>query len=160
MNRTFKEIVQWLAIGILSGVVLAGFLWPFQALWNVKAYNLLFDVSYIPFLNELPPRWLAQGAFHFGTCVCSLAILYYLLSSFGKELKLLWYIGVVGVGSSSLYFLTLLGQDTPPITDIAAWVLWTIGHVLFSLTGWFFIRKWVGPNPAYHHNQYPTRRAW
>lgn len=148
MNSYLKEIVQWLGIGILSGIVLAGFLWPFQDLWNIKAYNLLFDVSYIPFLKELGPQWLARSAFHFGTCVCSLTILYYLLSAFGNELKLLWYIGVVGAGSSTLYFLTLLAHNTPPITDIAAWMLWTMGHVLFSVTGWFFIRRWIGPNPA------------
>lgn len=148
MPQPFKEIAQWLAIGILSGIVLAGFLFPAQWLWDVKAYNLLFDVSYIPGLNTLEPRWLARAAFHFGTCICSLTMLYYLLCDVGKEMQLRAYILVVGIGSSALYFLTLLGEDTPPITDALSWVLWTVGHVLFSVTGWFLIVRWIGEGPA------------
>lgn len=145
MKFSFIKVAQWFAIGIICGVVLAVFLWPFQKLWDVKAFNLLFDVSYIPLVNKTGPRWLARGGFHFGTCICSLVILYHLLSGIKKELNLAWYIGVIGVGSSTLYLLTLLAHNTPPVTDIAAWILWTVGHLLFSVTGWFLIRRWIGP---------------
>lgn|SRR5690554_1512595 len=138
------KAVLWILIGLISGLVLAIFLKIPQLLWQVDAYNLLFEVSYIPLLNQMRPVWLIQGIFHFATCIFSLCILYYLLAYFKKEMQLVYYIVIVGIGSTLLYFLTLLPDNTPPITDYVAWSFWTIGHVLFSLTGWYLIREWIG----------------
>ena len=139
-----KKAGLWIIIGLISGIILALFLKIPQLLWGIKAYNLLFEVGYIPFLNQLQPVWLIQGFFHFATCIFSLAILYYLLTYYNKETHLLSYIIIIGVGSTSLYFLTLLAENTPPITDYIAWLFWTLGHILFSITGWYLIQKWVG----------------
>ena len=143
-----RKAVLWILIGLISGLVLALFMKIPQLLWQVHAYNLLFEVSYIPLLNQMRPVWLIQGIFHFATCIFSLSILYYLLSYFKKETQLAYYIAIVGIGSTLLYFLTLLADNTPPITDYVAWLFWTIGHVLFSLTGWYLIRKWFGERPV------------
>lgn len=139
-----KRPTLWIVIGLISGVVLALFLKIPQLLWDIKAYNLLFEVGYIPWLSQMRPIWLIQGVFHFATCIFSLSILYYVLAFFKKETHLLSYIIIIGVGSTLLYFLTLLSENTPPINDYAAWLFWILGHVLFSLTGWYLIRKWVG----------------
>lgn len=141
-----KKAGLWILIGCISGVVLALFMKIPQLLWGVTAYNLLFEVSYIPVAKQLRPVWLIQGIFHFSTCIFSLAILYNILAYFRKETRLIYYIVIVGVGSSVLYFLTLLPDNTPPITDPVAWMLWSAGHVLFSVTGWYLIRKWIGPS--------------
>lgn len=143
-----KEAVLWILIGLISGIVLAAFMKIPQVLWGIKAYNLLFEVSYIPVAKQLRPVWVIQGIFHFSTCIFSLSILYYILAYFQKELRLIYYIVIVGVGSSVLYFLTLFPDNTPSITDPVAWVLWSIGHVLFSITGWVLIRTWIGPRSA------------
>lgn len=139
-----KKAVLWILIGLISGLVLALFLKIPQLLWQVYAYNLLFEVSYIPLLNQMRPVLMIQGVFHFATCIFSLSILYYLLSYFKKETQLVYYIVIIGIGSTLLYFLTLLADNTPPISDYVAWLFWILGHVLFSLTGWYFIRKWIG----------------
>lgn len=139
-----RKVVRWILIGLISGLVLALFLKTPQLLWQIQAYNLLFEVSYIPLLNQMNPVWLIQGVFHFATCIFSLSILYYLLSYFKKETQLVYYIVIVGIGSTLLYFLTLLADNTPLITDYVAWLFWILGHILFSLTGWFLIRKWIG----------------
>ena len=143
-----KNALLWITIGLISGVVLAVFLVIPQILWEVKAYNLLFEVSYIPLLNKMRPVWLIQGVFHFTTCVFSLCILYYLLAYFKKETYLWFYITIIGIGSSLLFFLTLLAENTPPITDYVAWLFWTLGHVLFSITGWYLIQLWIGQSPS------------
>lgn len=139
-----KKAVLWILIGLISGLVLALFLKIPQLLWQVYAYNLLFEVSYIPLLNQMRPVLMIQGVFHFATCIFSLSILYYLLSYFKKETQLVYYIVIIGIGSTLLYFLTLLADNTPPISDYVAWLFWILGHVLFSLTGWYLIRKWIG----------------
>src|SRR5690625_6150438 len=81
LNKKYKRMknaLLWITIGLISGVVLAVFLIIPQILWEVKAYNLLFEVSYIPWLNKMHPVWLIQGIFHFTTCIFSLCVLYYL----------------------------------------------------------------------------------
>lgn len=138
MNATLR----WIAIGLLSGTVLAVALKIPQLLWDIPAYNLLFDVSYIPIANAVRPEWIPRSIFHFTTCICSLAILYQLLHLIDKAHDLLWYTLVIGLGSTALYFLTLLGHNTPQITDTASWIWWTLGHVLFSITGWYLIGQW------------------
>lgn len=140
-----KKTLLFILIGMLSGLILAVAMKIPQLVWEVNAYNLLFDVSYIPFLNQLHPKWLIQGIFHFSTCIISLWILYYLLSLFRKETHLIAYILMIGVGSSMLFALTLLATNTPAITDFTAWIVWVSGHVLFGLSGWYFIQKWIGP---------------
>jgi len=106
---------------MISGIVLALFLKIPQYFWDVHAYNLLFEVSYIPYINQLRPQWLIRGIFHFSTCIFSLIILYHILKYFKKETYLLAYILIIGIGSTLLYFLTLFPDNTPPITDYTAW---------------------------------------
>lgn len=144
-----KRIALWMLIGSISGIVLALFMKVPQLIWGDKAYNLLFDVSYVPILKEINPVWLARGIFHFTTCILSLSILYRILCLFNRERSLTFYAVVIGVGSSILFFLTLLAENTPAITDYEAWAFWTIGHILFSWTGWYLIQKWiVKQNPS------------
>lgn len=140
-----RNSILWSLIGMISGIVLALFLKIPQYFWDVHAYNLLFEVSYIPYINQLRPQWLIRGVFHFSTCIFSLIILYHILKYFKKETYLLAYILIIGIGSTLLYFLTLFPDNTPPITDYTAWFFWTTGHILFSLTGWYLIQKWMEP---------------
>lgn len=139
-----KKAALFILIGIISGIILALFLKIPELLWNIEAYNLLFEVSYIPILNQLHPVWLIEGLFHFVTCISSLWILYYLLAYFKRETQLSTYILVIGIGSALLYFLTIFPYNTPSITDYTAWIFWVLGHGLFSLTGWYLIQKWIG----------------
>ncbi len=138
-----KEIGKLMGIGMVSGTVLALFLKLIQFLTGNKAYRLLFDVSYIPFLKNLKPVWLARGIFHFGTCIGSIIVLYELLSPFKWQKNMSSYLLIIGVGSTALFFLTLLAEDTPAITDFYAWTYWVLGHLLFSWTTVILIQKYV-----------------
>src|SRR5690625_7123914 len=89
------------------------------------------------------PVWLIQGIFHFTTCIFSLCILYYLLAYFKKETYLWLYITIIGIGCSLLFLLTLLAENTPPITDYVACLFCPLGHVLFSFTGWYLIKYFI-----------------
>lgn len=130
-------------IGIVSGIVLALFLRIIQQLTGSKAYHLLFDVSYIPFLKSLRPVWLAEGIFHFCTCMGSIIALYFLLCIKGWEQNITAYLVAIGAGSAALYPLTLLAHHTPALQDYASWFYWILGHALFGITTVLLIRKWI-----------------
>lgn len=138
-----KKSAILISIGIFSGIVLALFLKITQLLTGNQVYYLLFDTEYIPVLQNLRPIWFIETAFHFTTCIISIAVLYKLLSFFNWEKNILIYILVFGVGSAILYFLTIFSEKSPPVTNISAWIYWTIGHLLFSITAGVLIKKWI-----------------
>src|SRR5699024_12260389 len=99
---------------------------------------MLFDVSYIPILNTWKPVWLIEVLFHFGTCIVSITMLYYVLTFFHLEKSMPVNIIVIGVGSSILYFLTELSNKTTSVTDIDSWIYCVFSLLLFSLTACAF----------------------
>lgn len=140
-----RSATTFISIGMISGIILALFLKIIELTTGNIVYHLLFDVSYIPILNTWKPVWLIEVLFHFGTCIVSITMLYYVLTFFHLEKSMPVYIIVIGVGSSILYFLTELSNKTPSVTDIGAWIYWVIGHLLFSLTACALIKVWL-PN--------------
>lgn len=84
-----KKLATLTGIGIISGIVLALFLKIIKSTTGNNVYDLLFDTSYIPVLNELSPTWLIESVFHFTTCILSIIVLYYVLRFFHMEKKLL-----------------------------------------------------------------------
>lgn len=130
-------------IGMLSGIVLAIFLKAIEILTGNTVYYLLFHVDYVPVLRSLRPVSAVELCFHFGTCIISVIVLYYLLKQWKLEKSALAYLLVIGLGSGCLFFLTELSEHTPPVTDIVAWSAWVAGHALFSLTAGILIKKWL-----------------
>lgn len=138
-----KKLGIFIAIGMISGIVLASFLKMIEIATGNNVYYLLFDTSYIPIIQNLQPTWLIETIFHFATCIISIYALYHILLSFHLEKSAIAYIVIFGLGSSLLYFLTMLSTKTPPITNIAALIYWTLGHILFSVTAVALIKSWV-----------------
>lgn len=143
MNRILKKTAILLVIGIISGIVLALFLKLIQILTNSTAFVLLFEVGYIPFLNELKPIWLAETIFHFSTSSLSIIVLYWLLSLKQMERNIWAYIALICAGSTALFLLTIFSDKTPAVTDYPALVYWVGAHFLFAGTAGLLIRKWV-----------------
>lgn len=138
-----KKVNIFIGIGIISGIILAGFLKIIELLTGNEVYYLLFDTSYIPLIKTFHPTWLIETIFHFATCMISIYALYHILQPFHLEKSAIAYIVIFGFGSSILYFLTIFSTKTPPITNLEALMYWTIGHILFSLTAVGLIRGWV-----------------
>lgn len=146
MSRTMiplKKIFRLMLIGIISGIVLALFLKFIEKITGSKTYHLLFDVSYVPLLKQMHPIWLAEGIFHFTTCMGSVTALYFLLRLKAWEQNTNAYLIVIGAGSAALYPLTILAHNTPAVNDYAALFYWVLGHLLFGLTTALLIKKWV-----------------
>ncbi len=138
-----KNIVKLAVIGIIAGIILALFLKIIQSLTNNYAYNLLFNTDYIPFLNELYPKYLVEVLFHFITCIMSVIFLFYLLKLFNLQFKLMPYVLIYTAGSSILFPLTALSERTPDLSDYSAWIYWIIGHMIYSVIVAIMINKWI-----------------
>ncbi|MEI3606315.1 hypothetical protein SPD48_11470 [Pseudogracilibacillus sp. SE30717A] len=138
-----KNIVKLAVIGIIAGIILALFLKIIQSLTNNQAYNLLFNTDYIPFLNELYPKYLVEVLFHFITCIMSVIVLFYLLKLFNLQFKLMPYVLIYTAGSSILFPLTALSERTPDLSDYSAWIYWIIGHMIYSVIVAIMINKWI-----------------
>src|SRR5699024_575800 len=130
-------------IGIIAGIVLAAFLKMIQLLTGNKAYVLLFEVDYVPILQHLYPVSVVQFAFHFGTCILSVIVLYFFLRFFHLEKTVVAYVAFIMIGSSILYLLTMLSPKTPDVTDMFALGYWVIGHGIFSFVTGVLVKKWM-----------------
>ncbi|MEI3612178.1 hypothetical protein [Pseudogracilibacillus sp. SO30301A] len=92
-------------IGIISGIVLAGFLKVIQLITNNDAYVLLFNADYIPVLKHFP--YLITGVnFHFA--FAGAIVLLFGLKGVGFEKKIWIYLLVYSVESAMLFSLTSL----------------------------------------------------
>lgn len=140
-----KQIWQLILIGLVSGTVLAAFLIGVYLLTSNEAYYLLFNVDYIPILKDLQPKIVIEITFHYLFCVISVVGLYFILSLINRERRLLYYVAVYALGSATLFFLTGLSTHTPACTDGAAWIYWSIGHVIYGFFVGFLIEYWIKP---------------
>lgn len=71
----FKLII----IGILAGISLAGMMHVIYLLTGSEAYQLLYNVDYIPGLQYFQQSTVFGFVFHFLFCIISVIVLYYLL---------------------------------------------------------------------------------
>src|SRR5699024_875403 len=130
---TVKENLKLISIGCLSGFVLALLLKLVSKLSGSTVFILLFEVDYMPVLNDLQPPWLIGTIFHFVTCALSILVLYHILRSMGWQKSYTGYMMPISVGSGFLYFLTYFSTATPAWNDLFSWSVWVLGHLIFSL---------------------------
>lgn len=136
----FKLII----IGILAGISLAGMMHVIYLLTGSEAYQLLYNVDYIPGLRYFQQSTVFGFVFHFLFCIISVIVLYYLLKKWHLEFRLFPYLIVYTGGAAVLYFLSALTEKPPASTDVIAWFYWTISHVVYSLIVGFLINFWIG----------------
>lgn len=138
-----KQIIKLTGVGILAGTILAGFLIIIHIFTRNEAYQLLFNVDYIPILKSLHPTVVIEIAFHYIFCIVSVVLLFYILKMIHWERQLLFYMVIYTGGSAVLFFLTGLSDTAPDLTDLAAWGYWTVGHFIYSLIVGLLIKRWV-----------------
>ncbi|MDY0404213.1 hypothetical protein P5G51_001240 [Virgibacillus sp. 179-BFC.A HS] len=137
-----KQTLKLILIGIAGGIVLAVFLKIIQQITANQAYCLLFETDYVPILQNWSDLIGMGMAFHFITCIASVVVLFYLLKGLHLERRCLPYVLVYTIGGAILFSLTALSENTPAITDVAAWGFWTLGHALFAITVGLLVKYW------------------
>lgn len=138
-----RQLSKLLFIGIIAGTILASVLILVFFMTANEAYYMLFNVDYIPVLKEIQPRIIVEIAFHYAFCIGSVVGLFYILSLIQLEHELTLYILVYTGGSAILYFLTALSGHPPMVTDVAAWIYWSLAHAIYSVIVGLSIKKWT-----------------
>lgn len=136
-----KQLLKLIFIGMFAGLILAGILILLHLWTNNPAYILLFNVDYIPLLKDLGPKPMIGIIFHFTFCIISVVGLFYILKMINQERQVLFYVIVYTSGSAILYFLTVLSTRPPFVTDLSAWIYWTIAHAIYGLIVGLFVKN-------------------
>lgn len=132
-----------LLIGTISGTVLAAIMKFVRIATGNKAEILLYNMDYIPILNQWAHKRSTGIIFHYMTCISSAVILYYLLIPFRLEFAIWPYIYVFSLGGGILYFLSALTRTPPDHRDWISWFNWTASHSIFGFTVGVLIFWWV-----------------
>lgn len=138
-----QRFVKLTVIGVFSGLLLASLLLLVDGTIHNRAYILLFNIDYIPFLQNI---WSQPGigiVFHFVFCIISVVGLYCILMFFHHEKAVLSYVMVYSLGSACLYFLTALTDQQPAADDYMAWMFWTGAHALYGISVGLSIKHWT-----------------
>lgn len=130
-------------IGTISGTVLAAIMKFVRIATGNKAEILLYNMDYIPILNQWAHKRSTGIIFHYMTCISSAVILYYLLIPFRLEFAIWPYIYVFSLGGGILYFLSALTRTPPDHRDWISWFNWTASHSIFGFTVGVLIFWWV-----------------
>lgn len=137
------RIARLTTIGMVSGCVLAGFLIIVHILTDNEAYILLFNVDYIPILQDV---WSQPGigiVFHFVFCIISVVALFYVLRFWHVEKRWFVYVLVYVLGSAGLFFLTALSDLAPNAGDVNAWLYWTSAHLIYGIMVGVLVERWA-----------------
>lgn len=140
-----KQLLKLISVGIIAGGVLAGVMKMVYLLTGNRAYLLLYNMDYIPFLKDLPPQPIFGIIFHFLFCIASVLGLFYLLKVIHVERRVAPYVIVYTGGAAILFFLSALTEKPPAATDFNAWFYWTFAHLIYSGIVGFFIKFWSSP---------------
>lgn len=136
---TFLSLI---AIGFISGAILAAVMKLIRILTGNKAEILLYNMDYMPFLRRWSDKWITGTIFHYMTCIGSVVILFYLLVPLDLEISIWPYIFAFTVGGGILYFLSALTPAPPAYNDFSSWLIWTVSHGIFGLVAALLIILW------------------
>lgn len=142
MNKIFRITL----VSFISGIILIAVLYLFKFLHTSRAYDLLFNFEYIPIVGTYNDNALLGILFHFGTCIVSTIVLYYIVKAFHVELSLLSYILPITIGSALLYFLSAFTTEAPSPFNLISWGMWVLAHLIYSVMIAYGMKFWVLDN--------------
>ncbi|MCM2590363.1 hypothetical protein [Rossellomorea marisflavi] len=122
-------------IGLLAGTFLGLVLKAFQFMTDIGVYTLLLNVDFLPFFGSiLWPEWM-EFLFHLIIAVFIGMLYGWVLDRWNLDKTWRWWFSyILTVPTIFLYFpLSYLAlKEVPPMDDMAAIALWTIGHLAFG----------------------------
>ncbi|WP_212927192.1 hypothetical protein [Oceanobacillus sp. J11TS1] len=129
----------WL-VGLLSGFILNGFLYIFELWLHIPVHTLLMNVDYFPVLGKMHlPNWV-ELSLHLIVSICVVWILYFILKKRKREQNLLPYLLFNGVIALVIFPTTILSDRTPEVDNIAAWIIWLLGHLVYGFFVWWMLK--------------------
>ncbi|WP_373894102.1 hypothetical protein ACUL41_01715 [Virgibacillus natechei] len=124
-----KIFVKLVVMGILSGLVLGGYLKIVEQLTAKQVYTLLLNVDYLPIIQDWSLSEIQEFSLHMVVSVWLAIALYFILGSD----KIFPYVILSVLIGALLYLTTVLSDQTPLLTDTAAFVYWLMGHLIYGI---------------------------
>ncbi|WP_067727944.1 hypothetical protein [Oceanobacillus damuensis] len=134
-----KLVIRLFMTGIISGLILGGFLKLAEQWTSKKVYVLLMNIDYFPVVGE----WVLSGTMEFSlhliVSVVLVYVLYIWLKSRNIQTRPKPYIIINTLIGGLLYGTTALSERTPRIADLEALFYWLAGHMLYGFVVWILI---------------------
>jgi hypothetical protein len=121
--------------GIISGLIMAGFLRVVESMTQIKVYTLLLNVDYIPVARAATGiEWLELSMHMVIAVLLSWFIAKLIIPRFPSRERAIAVIVLFTLVIGILLFpSTILSERTPQINDGEAWMWWLSAHLLY---GW------------------------
>ncbi|WP_090831464.1 MULTISPECIES: hypothetical protein [unclassified Bacillus (in: firmicutes)] len=140
-----KHILQATMAGVVSGIFLGLFFKFAQTVTEIKVYTLLLNVDYVPILQSFRRSETFEFSLHLIISILLSIVILYIIQSkgWGNREKITFTIFVSVAVGIILYPTTLLSERTPAFTDMYAFLLWLVGHLIYGvLLGSMIREKW------------------
>ncbi len=121
--------------GIISGLIMAGFLRVVESMTQIKVYTLLLNVDYIPLARAATGiEWLELSMHMVIAVLLSWFIAKFIIPRSPRRERSIAIIVMFALIIGILLFpSTVMSDRTPEITDAQAWMWWLSAHLLY---GW------------------------
>ncbi|PAV31471.1 hypothetical protein CIL05_02110 [Virgibacillus profundi] len=127
-----KILMKLIAAGLISGITLGGFLKLVEGISGKFVYVLLLNVDYIPIVRDWQMNEIIELTLHLIVSILLVIVLYYLFKVMNIHTKIYPYVVVNMLVGGVLFLTTAFSQRTPEITDIAAFIYWIVGHLIYG----------------------------
>jgi hypothetical protein len=138
-----KLFIKLINIGVISGLLLGGFLKLIQWFTGKNVYVLLMNIDYFPVIGSWKLNAITEFGLHLFVSVLLVFVIYFLFLKWNIVTILIPYILVNALIGGMLYITTILSERTPAIDDIAALTYWVIGHIFYGIVVWFLVVKLI-----------------
>ncbi|WP_087973712.1 hypothetical protein [Oceanobacillus rekensis] len=138
-----KLFIKLFSIGIISGLLLGGFLMLIEGFTGKTVYVLLMNIDYFPVVGSWEIDAITEFALHLMVSILLVFVIYFLFSKWNIVTRLIPYILMNALIGGMLYITTKLSERTPAIDDIVALIYWISGHILYGIIVWFLVVKLI-----------------
>ncbi|WP_078381038.1 hypothetical protein [Sutcliffiella halmapala] len=122
--------------GLASGFIMGFFIRGLEAVSSKKIYILLLNIDFIPYLGKQHFSEAVEFTFHLFISLIIGIVFAWMINKYSIHSKAKQFVLALCLTLPTvfLYFpLTELAiKETPAVTDIYSFSLWTIGHLIFA----------------------------
>ena len=134
-----KLFIKIFSIGIISGLILGGYLKIIEWFTGKKIYVLLMNIDYFPVIGRMEINAVTEFGLHLFVSVLLVFVIYFLFLKWNIVTRSLPYILGNALIGGILYITTILSERTPAIDDLSALTYWICGHILYGIIVWFLV---------------------
>lgn len=127
-----RWLIKLIIAGVLSALALGVFLKIVEQVTGKAVYMLLLNVDYLPIVQDWKIGEMQEFMLHVFVSVILVIALYFGFGRLGIYRKVYPYILASLTIGGGLFLTTAFSERTPDVTDVAAFIYWMVGHLIYG----------------------------